>query len=92
MVVYVLHTTWSNPDDEGNEIQVFSEEHLEEARDIMRKSADGIKACYHDEAYGDPWEDDYTWESEDDIHLGFCDQPFGLATIYTWEIERTEVK
>ena len=92
MFVYVLHTTWSNEDDDGSEVQVFSEDHLEDARAAMRRNAAEIKACYHDDNCGDPWEDDYTWESEDDIHLGFCDQPFGIATIYSWEIQHLEVK
>lgn len=91
MFVYVLHTTWSNEDDEGSEIQVFSEDHLEEARAAMHKGAEGIRSCYHDDNCGEPWEDDYTWESEDDIHLGFC-MPFGFATIYSWEIQHLEVK
>jgi len=93
MFVYVLYTTWTNPDDEGSEIQVFSEEHLEDARAAMRKNAADIRRCYHDDRLGeDPWEDDYTWEEDNNISMGFCDQPFGLATIYTWEIEPLEVK
>ena len=94
MFVYVLHTTWTNPDDEGSEIQVFAEEHLEDARSLMKKNVDEIKAIYADDidAAEEPWEDDYTWEDDDCVSLGFCDQPFGLATIYSWEIMKMEVK
>ena len=92
MYVYVLHTTWTNPDDEGSEIQVFSENHLEDARAAMKKNAAEIRAYYHDDRMEDPWEDDYTWEEDDIISMGFCDQPFGLLTSYRWEIEPLEVK
>ena len=87
--VYVLHTHWDTPDNEGTEILgVYASDALDKARSDMR-AADAISREYPDDA----WEDDYTWEDDDMIHLGFDPQAvFEPATIYSWEITRLPVQ
>jgi len=80
MKVYILEHRWDNADNEGSEIQVFSYDHLNMARKTMRDAAEKIRA---------QWEQDYTWEDENSIHLGFTDSLYG--TVYAWEIYEREV-
>ena len=57
--VYVLHTHWDTPDNEGTEILgVYASDALDKARSDMRAAADAIRREFPDDA----WEDDYTWE------------------------------
>ena len=84
MKVYILEHRWDNADNEGGEIQVFSHDHLDMAREAMREAAEKIRAKFRGEDGTEPWEQDYTWEDENAIHLGFTDLLYG--TVYAWEI------
>ena len=87
MYVYVLETVWDTENDSGNDTQVFAEDHLEIAQEVMRENAKEIRSFYDD----DVWNDDYTWEDDMSIGLGFLDNMFA-ATTYTWYIRKLEVK
>lgn len=90
MIVYVLSTYWDTEDNEGNEVLgIYSEENLEKARNDMLACADAVKEMFP----ADVWQDDFTWEYDDEIHLGFDPQiAFCNATIYSWEITKHEVQ
>lgn len=88
MYVYVLYTYWDTPDTEGNEIiGVYFDR--DRAQREMRILAEKLKDEYDDSF----WDEDMTWEDDDEIHLGH--DPMKLyesATVYCWTIARTEVK
>ena len=90
--VYVLLHHWDSDASEGFETKVFSASSLVLARQYMRMEAAKIRAEY-EQLYGkDLWEEDYTWENEDEIHLGFDPRGFmSNAVIYSWRLERQEV-
>ena len=93
MKVYVLEHRWDTPSNEGSEVRVFGESNLKAARQEMQESVEAVKEEYR-EIYGcDPWEEDYTWQGENEVHLGY-DQcgAFTQATIYSWEIFKREVQ
>lgn len=86
--VSVLYHRWDTPDNEGNEvIGVYWDK--QKAREEMRSHAEAIRA----EFPPDIWQEDYTWEEDDEIHLGFDPQKqYVAATIYCWEIVEMEVQ
>jgi len=87
MEVYVLHHYWDTPDNEGDEI-LGVYRNKEDAQAEMHRGADKVKTWYD----AGVWQEDFTWEDEYEIHLGFDPQvPFTLATIYCWEIVRMEI-
>lgn len=82
MTIFVLHHYWDTPDNEGNEILgvYYDKEH---AQSQMRSQAAVLK----EEFSPDVWDEDYTWENEDEIHLGFDTKlPYSGLTIYCWKI------
>jgi len=95
MEIYVLHHYWDTPDNEGNEI-IGAYYKIDNAVSEMRAEAEITKSYYP----ADFWEDDFTWENDNEIHLGNCSTAYsnecftatGLATIYCWEIKKVEVK
>ena len=90
--VYVLLHHWDSDASEGFETKVFSASSLALARQYMRMEAAKIRAEY-EQLYGkDLWEKDYTWENDDEIHLGFDPRGFmSNAVVYSWRLERQEV-
>lgn len=87
MFVYVLYRYWDTPDNEGNEVMGAYFE-LENAVAAMKADAAATMAHYN----SDFWEDDMTWVSECEIHLGRNSNGEGLATIYCWAVKKVEVK
>lgn len=90
MTVYVLSRYWDTPDNEGHDVLgVFA--NREDAVDFMRKDANATKAYYN--GFGESyWDDDMTWESDTEIHMGRAAESSSLyATIYDWEITEHEV-
>jgi len=88
MDVYVLHHYWNTLDNEGNEV-LGVYRHKEHAQAEMRSRAAALKK----EFPVDAWDEDYTWEDADEIHLGFESQnAFEPATIYCWTIVKTDVQ
>lgn len=65
MYIYVLYRYWDTPDNEGNEVMgaYFDQE---KAMADMIADAAATKAYYAP----DYWEDDMTWEDDNEIHLG----------------------
>lgn len=87
MYIYVLYRYWDTKDNEGVEIMgaYFDREN---AASDMRADANAVKA-YYNSGY---WEEDMTWEDENEIHLGHNSNDGSLATIYCWNIEKVEVQ
>jgi len=86
--VYVLYHYWGTPDTEGNEV-LGVYRYKEHAQAEMRSQAAVLKK----EFPSDAWEDDYTWEDENEIHLGYESQnAFESATIYCWTIVKMDVQ
>lgn len=88
MTVFVLHRHWDTPDNEGSDILgVFSRR--KDAIEFMREDATATKSYYN--GFGESyWDDDMTWESDTEIHLG-RDAHTSYATIHCWEITEHEV-
>lgn len=88
MTVYVLSRYWDSPDNEGRDVLgVFANQ--KDAVDLMREDAKATKE--HCNGFGEIcWDEDMTWESDTEIHLGYgLQEPY--ATIYCWEITEHEV-
>lgn len=88
--VYVLEQHWDCEANEGVKVDLFANKAA--AKGVMRERADRIRLEYRELLGRDPWEEDYTWESENEIHLGF--NPKGIypfATVYSWRIYPSEV-
>ncbi len=87
MIVYVLLNTWDTPDTEGTEVVgVWACKENAQAR--MVEEAKKIRM----EFPADFWEEDMTWEDDNEIHLGFDPKNLELATIYCWTIHTVEVQ
>lgn len=87
MIVYVLYRHWDTPDNEGNEV-VGVYLHPKDAVKTMKADAEATKA-YYDQDF---WNEDMTWEGEQEIYLGHDPMNGSLATIYCWEIVSAEVQ
>ncbi len=84
----VLHW-WDTPDVEGNEIlDGVAFKDFEDARALMKSSAETLKKEFDETV----WDSDLTWETDDQIHMGFdpC-QAFAPATLYAWDIIRIRI-
>lgn len=90
--VLILDHNWDTQFNEGREIFVFSPDGIANARAKMRAMAEEVRQKWR-EIYGaDPWEEDYTWEKNDSIHLGFlANGQTPMLNYYSWEICQKEV-
>lgn len=86
MEVYVLSNYWNTPDSEGYEVLAAYSD-FEKASGAMRDEADKIKREFDP----DFWDEDMTWEDEDEIHLGHDPMTLELTTIYCWRVDKLEV-
>ena len=90
--VLVLEHTWDTQFDEGTQIMVYAHDRINLARAKMRYMAEEVRQEWREMLGKDPWEKDYTWEDNDEIHLGFnTSGPFPMVNRYSWEISRKEV-
>jgi len=87
MTVHVLLHTWDTPDVEGEEIVGVYACH-EGAKKKMIEEADKIRQEFD----SDFWQEDMTWEGDNEIHLGFDPMTMQPATIYCWTICTREVE
>lgn len=86
MYVYVLYRYHSTPDNEGNDVLGVYYNKTDAQFDMIA-DAHATKSYYPQEI----WDNDMTWESDNEIHLGFNSINDGLATIHCWEIKMVEV-
>lgn len=88
--IYVLIHTYDNEANAGTEVLAASFD-PEPLREMMRKEAQKIRAEVEKEYGADIWQDDFVWESNDDIHLGWQPKEISAANIWWWEIMKTEI-
>lgn len=87
MTVHILLHTWNTPDVEGREIVGAYACH-EDAQKKMIEEAKKIREQFD----SDFWQEDMTWEDDNEIHLGFDPMTIQPATIYCWTICSREVE
>ncbi len=87
MEVYVLSNYWDTPYVEGHEVVGVYRSFADTAEE-MRDEADKVKQAFEP----DFWQEDMTWEGENEIHLGHDPMTLEPATIYCWRINKMEVR
>lgn len=91
--VVVLTKEWCTEENEGCNVEVYRKRNLTLARMAMRAEVRMIRQEWTDRCGYDPWQEDYTWENEDDIHLGFqTDGVYPFVNHYSWSIKVMEVQ
>jgi hypothetical protein len=85
--VYVLEHRWDTEDGEGSEVRVYANDCIDTARRDMHIMEDQVREEYRARYGKDPWEEDYTWSSDNAVHLGFETRNGShVVNYYSWEI------
>lgn len=88
--IYVLFTHWDNENNEGAE-PIAASYDPRPLRKQMIELSDKLKTEVEAQYGKDIWQEDYTWHSDDNVHLGFDQHTGQLANVWSWEIIQLDI-